>query len=371
MADSTTLELTDPVFEPNPNRGPLGRFAVSLLKDERDLPFVKLSLFLTALFLPAVVVLFWPGMFRWWMAPIYWLAYGYYLGPYILMLHNTTHRVLYKNALLNKHINWLVGPWLGLSPDTYGAHHLGIHHAEGNLPEDLSSTMGYQRDSFIDFLKYYGRFMVGYYGLTRYFMRKGRKKMLKQFWIGEGTYLIVTAAALAYDWRPALVVFVGPMLLTRFMLMAGNWGQHAFVDPVDCTNDYRTVITFINSPYNHRCFNDGYHLGHHLKGNRHWLDMPADFLAKKDEMIKQKSLVFRQLDYFMIFVLLMFKRYKTLTKYVVSLDPENPWTEDELITLFHRRLRKFQPEELEALRRGETSDFPVHDPRKTDQRQAA
>jgi hypothetical protein len=187
--------------------------------------------------------------------------------------------------------------------------------------------------------------------ITRYLLGTGRRRLARQFWTGELAFLALTVTALIVDWRPALVVFVVPVLITRFLLMAGNWAQHAFVDPDDPTNDYKTVTTFINSPYNHRCFNDGYHLGHHLKGTRHWLEMPTDFLAKKDEMIAQRSLVFRKLDYFMIFILLMTKRYRVLATYVVNLDPQHPWDVDELIALFHRRLQKFEPATLAALAR--------------------
>ena len=58
--------------------------------------------------------------------------------------------------------------------------------------------------------------------------------------------------------------------------MTGNWPQHAFVDHEDCTNDYRTVVSFMNSVYNRRGFNDGYHLTHHLKPSFHCLDMPSN-----------------------------------------------------------------------------------------------
>jgi fatty acid desaturase len=341
--------ITDPVHQPSAGAGLTGLLFGGLVRDERDLPFVRLALWLTALFIPLALWMFMPGQFRWWQAAIYWTLYLAYLGPYVLMLHNTTHRALFKRELLNLYIPWVVGPFVGMSPETYAAHHMGIHHAEGNLPRDLSSTMPYQRDSFVDFLKYWGSFMVGHYTISKYFLRTGRKKLLRRFWLGELSYALLCGVALYVNWRPALLVFVLPMLFTRFMLMVGNWTQHAFIDPDDPTNDYRCVVTFINSTYNHRCFNDGYHLGHHLKGNRHWLDMPTDFLSKKEEMIAQQSLVFQQLDYFMIFVLLMTKRYRTLARFAVSLEPEVPWDADELIALFHQRLRKFDPETLEAL----------------------
>jgi len=54
----------------------------------------------------------------------------------------------------------VIGPFFGETPESYFAHHLGMHHAEDNMPSDLSSTMKYQRDSFGDFMKYYSDFIV-------------------------------------------------------------------------------------------------------------------------------------------------------------------------------------------------------------------
>lgn len=346
-----TLVLTDPVVETQPKPNVLDRLFLPMMRDQRDLAFIRLALWLTIVFLPGVVYMFVPGNFRWWMAPIFWALYAWYLGPYILMLHNTSHRPLFKKqySFLNNYIPWAIGPVLGMSPDTYYAHHMGIHHADGNVPPDLSTTMPYQRDSFIDFLKYYLSFMVSYPKLVQYFASRKRYKMLRMFLVGEIFYISLAIGLLFFNWAPAVVVFVVPFVVTRFMLMAGNWTQHAFVDPDNPKDDYGTVISFINSPYNHRCFNDGYHLGHHLKASRHWLDMPADFEDKKQKMIEAKSLVFTKVDYFYIFLLLMMKQYKRLTKYVVQLDPDNPMSEDEMIELFHKRLKKFDKETLEAI----------------------
>ena len=337
------LEITDPMVENQSAPGAIGRFVAKGLRNEGDLAFVKLAALMTALFVPLAAVMFIPGWFRWWQVGVYWVLYLWFLGPFVLMLHNTSHRVLFarKFSLLNRYIPWVVGPFVGMSPETYYVHHMALHHVEGNLPDDLSSTMKYRRDSFIDFLKYYFTFLVSHFELSAYLRRRGRTKMIARFWSGELAYIGATALLFFVDWRPALFVFAIPLVFTRFMLMAGNWAQHAFVDPEDSTNDYRTVITFINSKYNHRCFNDGYHLGHHLKASRHWLDMPADFLAKREEMIAQRSLVFEKLDYFMVFALLMLKRHRTLAKFVVQLDPNNPVSEEEILALFERRLRPF------------------------------
>jgi hypothetical protein len=352
MIRDSLLEISDPTWTPPEKPGLLKKLFGRLIHDERDLPFIRLSLILTAIFVSAAVYLFIPGNFRWWIAPIYWALYLWFLGPFILMLHNTCHRRLFKREYksLNHYIPWVLGIFFGQPPESYFVHHIGMHHADGNLPADLSSTMPYQRDSFIDWTKYVARFVVmGLPSLYLYMKRRGRYRLARLLLRGELSFLVLTVLALLWNWQAAVVVFAVPLLTTRVLLMMGNWAQHAFVDPDDPTNDYRTVVTFINSRYNHRCFNDGYHLGHHLKQDRHWLDMPTDFLDKRREMIENQSLVFQKIDYFGIFLLLMFKRYHTLARYHVNLDPDNPLSEGEVIALMKRRLKKFEPARLREI----------------------
>jgi hypothetical protein len=78
--------------------------------------------------------------------------------------------------------------------------------------------------------------------------------------------------------------------------------------------------------------------------------MPTDLLEKRQRMVAEDSLVFRKIDYFVIFLLLMLKRYRTLARYYVHLDPAHPRSEDDVVALIRRRLRKFSPEELATVR---------------------
>ncbi len=319
------------------------------VRGEGDLSFVRTSLLLTGIFLPLTVVLFIPSLFTWWLAPVYWALYLFFMGPFVLMLHNTSHRTLYKKQydLLNKYIPWVVGLFFGQSPETYFAHHIGMHHAEGNLPNDLSSTMRFQRDSFRDFMRYFSRFFVlGGFELVSYLRRNKRHKLARRFIIGETFHFLLIIGLMFVSWRATLVVFVVPLVLTRFLLMAGNWTQHAFVDPDHPDDDYRSVVTFINSIYNHRAFNDGYHLGHHLKPRLHWLDHPDYFASIRDQMIASRTLVLRKIDYFQIFILLMFKQHHRVAKYFVNLDPDNALSREEVVALMHERLKRFDSDAL-------------------------
>src|SRR5262249_2622647 len=131
------------------------------INDARDLTFLHLSFSITTVMLPFAALLYWPGVFRWWVAAIYLVInFAVYFDRYVLMLHNTSHRALFRKPYrwMNYYIPTLLGPFFGQSPWTYYAHHIGMHHPENNLAPDASSTMRYDRDSFRDFLLYWLRF---------------------------------------------------------------------------------------------------------------------------------------------------------------------------------------------------------------------
>ena len=91
------ISLSDPTFEPKPRRNAFERFWLKLIVDERDLPFISLALQMTFVLIPAALLLFVPGVFRWWLAPLYWaLLFLVFMDRYMLMLHNTSHRRLFK-----------------------------------------------------------------------------------------------------------------------------------------------------------------------------------------------------------------------------------------------------------------------------------
>jgi fatty acid desaturase len=257
----------------------------------------------------------------------------------VLMLHCTSHRRLFKRpwAWMNVYIPWVLGPFFGESPETYFAHHVGMHHPENNLDEDLSSTMGYQRDSVLDFARYFLRFLFLVLGdLTRYLSRKGRRGLMVRCLVGEVGFYVAVAGLMFVNWRATLVVLVLPFVITRFAMMAGNWAQHAFIDAAAPDNCYRNSITCINSSYNRRCFNDGYHIGHHIKQTRHWTEMPEDFRSNVSTYETEGAIVFEGLDFFLVWAALMVGSYDWLARRYVALGAQRP-SRDEIVTLLRTR----------------------------------
>ena len=193
------------------------------------------------------------------------------------------------------------------------------------------------RDSVAAFLRYFLRFFFCViFEMTGYFRRKRRRALMVRFLAGEALFAAAVTGLMLVNARATLVVFVVPFVLTRFLMMAGNWGQHAFVDRAAPENCYRNSITCINTGYNARCFNDGYHIGHHLKPTRHWTEMPQDFWRHIQVYQAEGALVFTGIDFFGVWLLLMFKRYDRLAAHVVTLGGARPATAD-IVTLLRSR----------------------------------
>jgi fatty acid desaturase len=333
------IAIIDPTYDQGKATTLAERLAAVFIRDRRDTPFLGLMAILTATVVPTGVAMFAPGHFRWWLAAVHFGLVIYFMGPFILMLHNTSHRTLFKRSWgwMNKYIPWVLGPFFGESPETYFAHHVGMHHAENNLEDDLSTTLPYRRDNLAHFLVYFLKFFVGaLVTLLGYFARKRRFGLLVRCAVGELLFYLAVAALFFVNWRATLVVFVVPFIITRFAMMAGNWGQHAFVDETSPENNYRNSITCINSAYNRRCFNDGYHIGHHLKSTRHWTEMPLEFEANIATYAAERAIVFTGIDFFVVWLLLMLKRYEALARRLVPLG-DTPMSLEEGIALLRSR----------------------------------
>ena len=330
--------ITDPVFKPGKPYHALDRFFLSLINDERDLPFVYLSIRLMFTIVLSGILLFTP-IFQGWVWVLFLsfhMVYGgYWIGSFMLMQHNISHNKLFKQqyGILNNYIPTVLGLFFGQSPETYFSHHIGMHHAENNLEYDKSSTMHYQRDSFLDFLKYYFRFMFfGLKELAEYFIFRKKFNFLKKVLRGETLFILMVIGLCFVNWPATFAVFVFPLVVVRFGMMAGNWGQHAFIDGNDPGNSYLNTITCINSPYNQRYFNDGYHIGHHLNPRQHWTDMPTDFIKNIEKYSENKAIVFEEVDCFAVWFLLVTQQYKVLAKHYVNIG--NRFSSDEEVIAF-------------------------------------
>lgn len=342
----TLNAITDPVFVKPDSYGKLDRFYLRFIRDERDLPFIHLTVRISLTLLPLAIILYLPFVNGWWFAAAA-VAYHYfnnfaYKGPFGLMLHCTSHRKLFKKEYegLNNYLPWVIAPFFGHSPETYYTHHIGMHHAENNLEDDESTTMPYQRDSFRGWLHYFGKFLfTGIYHLGAYFFRKNRKRLLYRSVRGELLFMLFCAALCFVNWQATLVVFIIPFFLYRLVAMMGNWAQHAFIGADDPGNEYKNSITCINTKYNAKCWNDGYHISHHEKQTMHWTEHPVHFRKTLDNYIRHEAIVFDGIHFLHVFIWLMRKRYDLLAKHFVNLGDRYS-SDEEVIAFLKSRTRK-------------------------------
>jgi fatty acid desaturase len=299
------------------------RWAAPMLNDPRDVTFVALMMQCAALAVAGVGLFFLRGPWFWWLVPVYGVAlFAGLVDRFTLMLHCTSHRQLFKPryAAANQIIPWLLSPFLGQTPETYFAHHMGMHHVEENLEDDLSSTMRFRRDHMGDWLVYWGRFMtVGVFDLSRYFSRRGKRRLLRRVVLGEGVYWTTMVVLLVVNPAATFVVFLLPLLVMRTMMMAGNWAQHAFLSAEHPENPLRSSITCVETRYNRRCFNDGYHAVHHVVPRCHWTEHPAEFERNLAEYGRNDAVVLAGVDFFQVWFLLMTGNWPRLARAFVRL----------------------------------------------------
>lgn len=339
--------ITDPVYVEPVELTRYERFWLPYINDKRDFSFIHLLTKIHLTVVPVAIILYTPLLqgIWWWLLfiPYFVLSQLLLRGSFGLMLHNITHRRLFKKSKanwLNNHIIWVICPLFGHTPESYFAHHVGMHHVENNMPEDGSSTMRYQRDSVKDFFIYYLKFItLGVADTLRYLFIRKKKKYYIPFGVGEISYYIFCILMCFVNFKATLWIFLVPFVFSRLIMMLGNWTQHAFVDPEEPDNSYKSIYNCINTKYNHKCWNDGYHLMHHLKPGAHYTEMPKMFMKETENIAAQKSLVFADIHYLHLFFYLMTRRYDKMADNLVNVN--NTFSSrEEAIALLKKRTRK-------------------------------
>jgi len=329
---------------------PYVRIAKGIVRKETDVVMLThILLYFTTSVPSALALFFW--RFHWVHGLAHFAMQATFVGTYTLMMHQHIHMrgVLNKKfALFDGLFPYITDPLMGHTWNTYFYHHVKHHHIEGNGPNDLSSTLRFQRDSFRHFLMYLGRFyFFVWFDLTFYFVRTHKYVLACKtlFWeLGNYAFYITL---FRINPRATFCVYLLPFFLMRLGLMVGNWAQHAFVDHDEPDSDYRSSITLVDVQSNRHSYNDGYHTSHHLNPLRHWRDHPKSFLKGKEQYAAQGALVFHNIDYMILTVRLLMKDYKTLAKCLIPIGPEQiAMTMEERAAFLKDHTRQFTEEEI-------------------------
>ncbi|KAG5926335.1 hypothetical protein E4U42_003400 [Claviceps africana] len=328
---------------------PYVRQARKIARHDTDVVMITHLILYFTTSVPSALLLF--CHFTYTHAILHVIMQGYYIGTYTLMQHQHIHQrgiLAEKFRFFDQLYPYILDPLMGHTWNTYYFHHVKHHHVEGNGPDDLSSTLRFQRDSIPDFLHYVGRFyFMIWFDLPLYFLRKNRPGLALKTVVSElANYAFFYLVSRLAGNKATFFVYILPCLVLRIGLMVGNWAQHAFVDQDDPDSDFRSSVTLVDVASNRFCFNDGYHTSHHLNPLRHWREHPISFLEQKHTYAKEGALVFHNIDFLMISFRLLAKDYEHLAKCLVPIGDQINLTMEERVQLLKKSTRKFSEEEI-------------------------
>ena len=321
-----------------------------MLKDERNSHYL-FAVFGLGIFAPAIFVLSWWYQTRVAESFNWWAVLGYHVlnyGPYFAffsqvatLIHKEGHepKGLFKPkfAVLNKFFGYFLAPLYGHVPEGYPMGHMRIHHKFDNAPEDVTSTVYYNRTHASRFLLYLFEFALFWTGISVawHHHEKGRTKEVRKMLFGMGIFYGLMAMVMAVNPLFGFAYLLLPHLSSIIFLAAINYTWHAFTDPDDPRNTYKNSVTLIDGHYN--VYNEDYHVEHHLRPQTHWTEYPINFAKHREDYIKHKAVIFRDTQAFEVFFLILLGNYDKMVKHFVDLS--GTMTEAEIRALIMHRLR--------------------------------
>ncbi len=186
------------------------------------------------------------------------------------MCHSHHHQATFHSPLLNRSFEVMMFLQLGMLPYGYTLHHnIGHHETYMDQEQDTNrwrrddgSTMGPWAFAWVLFLNMYPNVI-----------RIGRshpaifRRFLRMFWVCMG----VLAILIVVDPVNALLVFVAPLPAALLLQAQATHYHHAGLASRD---PLRASRNDLDSLYNLRTCNLGYHTAHHLDPGLHWARLP-------------------------------------------------------------------------------------------------
>ena len=321
----------------------LERLGQEFLRDSRDVPALRVMVSLSLTVVPIFAIQLVLGKPRLSLVVAFYLSlYGLKFQRFVRMFscsHLEAHRRrgffsgIY-DKVFGRYFEFFLGYFYGNIPELGRTAHVCLHHKENAGFDDTRNTMRYDRTSRLDFLWYLSDNMWTVLGIAPYlyFKAKGEERNCKRMLRGMAKYYAYFAAAFLYDWRIGIFFLLVPLLCMNFVNAITAWVQHAFCDPERPDDYFANTVTIVDEV---NFLNEGYHLCHHHRSGLHWTEMPAHFERIRDRMKQTGSLVFKDLDFFGLFLeLTLLRRMNVLAE---KLLPWEPMDHEQRLALLMKR----------------------------------
>lgn len=222
------------------------------------------------------------------------LTYAFVLVP-LIAKHNHNHCRTFRGRRWNTGFAMWLTVLTGMTTTGIITAHNRLHHSENQRDVD------FVRCSLVRFRRNWMNF-VAFFFASAFQMwrdrpddlaewRQTRPLLHRQAVVERVVVIAFVAALIAFDWRSALKVFVGPWLFGQWFLVTINLLQHQDCDPCSPHNHSRNVT---GCAINWFLLNNGYHTAHHDFPGVHWSRLPdvhRALAADVDPALNERSLL--------------------------------------------------------------------------------
>ncbi len=202
---------------------------------------------------------------------LYWILMILPRGAICAWNHHHQHRHVFKQAYLNRILEFFYALHTGVTSNLWLLHHNLGHHKnyldqsidESRWQRKDGSTMGSLEYSLVIALTAYQR---------GYGVGKSHPKQQRIYLTYTALTFIILAFLIVLNPFNALFVFILPMAGSLLYTAWVTYGHHADLHAEDT---YEASYNNLGKWFNIFTGNLGYHTAHHLKQGIHWSELPA------------------------------------------------------------------------------------------------